>query len=179
MRWCLLLLLIGCTDLGEFSSNPDKVYRGTITGTDEVDCPEGTTCSFIRRGFAVETVLELDFDPQSPEPGTLTTLDEPCGLTLDGERLHRIPPLEHDTLSLFDFPGEARLRNYMFALAPESGPLAGRDGMAFVSLIRGGDIEVRVVVGSGQNDCDPDDCAAIAAGGCDYFGLFRTRRRDR
>ena len=61
-----------------------------------------------------------------------------------------------------------------------SGPLAGRDVLAFVSLLRSERIEVRILAGSGQNACDPDpaDCDQINAGGCDYFGVFSLDRED-
>lgn len=179
MRFVWIVLLFGCTDLGEFATNGDVVYRGGVIGTDDPNCDPGTSCSFIRRGFAVDTRLQLEFDPEMPEPGTLTTSGEPCGPTLDGAVLRSIPPLDHDQLGEFDFPGEARLKNYMYVVTPTSGPLAGRDAMAFVSLIRGGGIEVRFVAGSGQRDCDPDDCAAIGSGACDYFGVWRTSREPR
>lgn len=176
----LLTLLMACTELGEFATDADSVYRGGVVGTDDPDCTPGTACAFIRRGFAVDTELELDFDPAMLDtPGTLTTINEPCGPTLDGATLQSIAPLEHDQLADFDFPGEARLRNYMYVVTPTAGPLAGRDAMAFVSLIRGGGIEVRFIAGSGARQCDPNDCAAIAAGTCDFFGVFRTRRRSR
>lgn len=178
MRFAWLILLVACTDLGEFATNPDIVYRGGVTGTDELDCEAGTSCSFIRRGFAVDTQLELDFDPEMSAPGTLTTSGEPCGATLDGAALRPIVPLDHDQLGEFDFPGEARLKNYIYVVSPTTGPLAGRDAMAFVSLLRGGGIEVRFIAGAGQN-CDPSDCAAIASGTCDYFGFWRTSRERR
>ena len=44
--------------------------------------------------------------------------------------------------------------------------------MIFVSLVRSGEVEVRVIAGSGQTDCAPDDCAAFGAGACDFFGVF-------
>jgi hypothetical protein len=66
----------------------------------------------------------------------------------------------------------------MFVARPEEGPLAGRDAMVFLSLIRGGDIEVRVVAGPGLVICDPEDCAAINSGQCDYFGVFALHREQ-
>ena len=95
-----------------------------------------------------------------------------------GDLRERIEPLLHDQLSLLEIPGGARAKNFIFAMSPVSGPLAGRDVMAFVSLLRSERIEVRIIAGSGQNACDPDDCAQIEAGGCDYFGVFSLRRED-
>jgi len=48
--------------------------------------------------------------------------------------------------------------------------------MVFLSLLRGGNIEVRVVAGPGLVICDPADCGAIDSGQCDYFGVFSLRR---
>ncbi|MCA9580743.1 MAG: hypothetical protein KC416_03045 [Myxococcales bacterium] len=80
--------------------------------------------------------------------------------TFDTTPLEYIAPLEHDNLSLFDFPGGGRLRNYIFAATPLTGPLQGRDPLVFVSLMENESVEVRVVVGPG-----------------DYFGVFRLRRQ--
>ena len=49
----------------------------------------------------------------------------------------------------------------------------GRDVLAIVSLLRGREVEVRILAGSGANLCDPSDCAALGTQRCDYFGLFR------
>ena len=88
------------------------------------------------------------------------------------------PPLAHDQLGLYEFPGGGRVRNYMFVARPDAGPLSGRDVMVFVSLLRGGNIEVRLVAGPGLEMCDPSDCAEIDAGGCDYFGVFGLHRES-
>ncbi len=175
------IALSGCTDLGEYALQDGEIFRGEVIGDDEGTCVTGTVCSFIRRGFGDDTVLELDFDPTEPagSPGTLTTLGEPCGATCDATPRGPIAPLAHDQLSLYDFPGPARVRNFIYALQPTSGPLVGRDPLAFVSLLRGGDIEVRIVAGAGLTDCAADDCAAFATGGCDYFGVFQVRRTPR
>ncbi len=74
------------------------------------------------------------------------------------------------------FPGGGRIRNYMFVARPDSGPLAGRDAMVFLSLLRGGNVEVRLIAGPGLDICDPGDCATIDAGECDYFGVFGLSR---
>ena len=173
------LLTGACSELGEFATDGETVYRGRVVGTDSPECDPGTSCSFIRRGFAVDTQIELELDPEVTNSGRITTTGEPCGPTLEGAVLQSIPALDHDQLGELDFPGEARLRNYMFVVRPTTGPLAGRDAMAVVSLIRGGGIEVRFIAGSSQNDCDPNDCAALASGMCDFFGVFRTRRERR
>ena len=70
------------------------------------------------------------------------------------------------------------MRNLVYALRPSRGPLAGRDAMAFISLMRDGDVEVRILAGSGTSDCDPEACPALATGQCDFFGVFRLGREE-
>lgn len=172
----------GCEDLSQFRAVGDEVFRGRVVGQNEVDCVAGEPCAFIRRGFSEASVVELTFDPTqaTSAPGTITTSGETCGPTFTDEPLRPIPALLHDQLSLYDFPGEGRLRNYMFALKPTSGPLAGRDAIAFVSLLRSGDLELRILSGAGTQDCSTDpDCTRYLAGECDYFGVFHLERTRR
>lgn len=179
---CILIVLWGCDTLGEFSTDEGEVYRGEIAGVnDPLNCPDGIDCSFIRRGFASGVTLDLTFDPdrQYDEPGSISTSGEDCGPTFTGTALLPIAPLAHDQLGLYDFPGGGRVRNFMYVARPESGPLAGRDAMAFISLIRGGNIEVRVIAGPGSIICDPADCAELDSGQCDYFGVFILQREQR
>ncbi len=177
---CAMLLCASCEGLGEFTTGPGEVYRGPIAGAPEVDdCPAGVTdCSFIRRSFPVDTVLDLTFEPElaAVDPGTITTSGEACGPTFDDTPLLPIVPLAHDQLSLYDFPGSGRARNYIFVARPTGGPLAGRDAMVFLSLVRGGNIEVRIIAGPGNEICDPTDCATLSTGACDFFGLFQVTR---
>ncbi len=183
LGWWLWVLIatVGCDSLSEFSTGDGKIYTGSIAGVnDPTNCPGGIDCSFIRRGFPYGTTLDLRFDPfsVSDNPGTISTRDENCGATFDNTPLLPIPPLAHDELGLYEFPGGGRLRNYMFVARPETGPLAGRDAMVFLSLIRGGSIEVRVVAGPGLVICDPSDCATLDAGECDFFGFFSLGREQ-
>jgi hypothetical protein len=178
---CILFALWGCDTLGEFRTDESEVYRGDIAGVnDPLNCPDGIDCSFIRRGFPSGVTLDLTFDPdrQYDEPGMISTDGEDCGPTFAQTPLLPIAPLAHDQLGLYDFPGGGRVRNYMFVARPESGPLAGRDAMVFISLIRGGDIEVRVIAGPGSIICDPADCAELDSGQCDYFGVFTLKREQ-
>ena len=155
MRWVapLLLLLCGCDDLGGYTTGPGEAYVGTVVGVEDPPV--------LRRGFAAETELRMTFDPQraaSPTdpPGTITTSD---GSLVD-VLLEPIVPLTHDALSDYEIPSGSRVRNYIFVLRPTEGPLAGREPMAFVSLMRDGRVEVRVIAGTGSRDGD-------------YFGLWR------
>jgi len=196
---CVLVAALGCDTLGEFSTAEGEVYRGEILGVNDPtvcpvteDKPHGIDCSFIRRGFPYGVTLDLTFDPerQYENPGTISTDGERCSpATFTDTPLLPIPPLAHDQLGLYEFPGGGRIRNYMFVVRPEAGPLAGRDAMVFLSLIRGGNIEVRVVAGPGSCDpdddpddcdniCDPDDCDEINSGQCDYFGVFALHREQ-
>ena len=175
----VLVLVLGCDSLSEFDASDGEIYTGNIAGVnDPTNCPGGIDCSFIRRGFPYGTTLDLQFDPYGVDdnPGTITTRGEDCDATFDNTPLLPIPPLAHDQLGLYEFPGSGRLRNYMFVARPETGPLAGRDAMVFLSLIRGGSIEVRVVAGPDLVICDPSDCAELDAGQCDFFGFFSLGR---
>ncbi|MEM7135554.1 MAG: hypothetical protein AAF500_03195 [Myxococcota bacterium] len=175
----VVLAVFGCDSLSEFNTGDDEIYTGAVAGVNDPEvCPDDVDCSFIRRGFPFGTSLDLRFDPFSAfdDPGAISTRGEACAPTFEDTPLLPIPPLAHDQLGLYEIPGRGRLRNYMFVARPESGPLAGRDAMVFMSLIRGGSIEVRVVAGSGLTICDPNDCAELEAGDCDFYGFFSLDR---
>jgi len=179
---CVLVAALGCDPYGDFSTGSREIYRGEILGVnDPENCPNGIDCSFVRRGFPSGVTLDLTFDAeaQSEIPGAMSTSGENCGPTFSDTPLLSIPPLAHDQLGLYEFPGGGRIRNYIFVARPDSGPLAGRDAMVFLSLIRGGDIEVRVVAGPGIVICDPADCDLINSGQCDFFGVFTLKMEER
>lgn len=178
----LAVLGMACDSLTEFSTDESEIYTGLIAGVNDPEvCPPDIDCSFIRRGFPSGVTLDMTFNPYAiyEDPGTITTVGEDCAATFDGTPLLPIPPLAHDELGLYEFPGSGRLRNYMFIARPATGALAGRDAMVFVSLIRGGAIEVRIVAGPGLVICDPSDCATLEAGDCDFFGFFTLQRTGR
>lgn len=175
----------GCTSLDDYRATASDPYLGVVLGQSDSSCDAGVGCSFLRRGFrsGTELVLTLDPDNFQSTPGTLSTrlsdgTPEPCMPTFDSEPLLPVAPLAHDSLSQLQFPGDGRLRTYVFAISPSTGPLANRDAYAFVSLMRGGDVEVRILAGSGADVCAPNDCAAYAAGSCDFFGVFHLRREQ-
>lgn len=155
------LVLVGCDDLSRFDTDAGGLYRGEVVGDE--------TVSFIRRGFAPHTELELEFHPLDADganPGAITTYSpDGSAPVFDHVRLQAIAPLQHDLLSEYQFPGGGRLRNYVFVTRPTSGPLAGREPMVFVSLLDDGSVEVRIVAGAGDESRG------------DHFGLFRLRRR--
>jgi len=159
---CLLSLASGCESLDRFRTDPHAVFHGTVTGD--------TTDSFIRRGFPPGTTLDLEFDPtmaQGPSAGTITTLSPDGTAYFDRTELRVIESLEHDLLSQYDFPGAGRIRNYAYVARPETGSLAGRDVMVFLSLMQDGTVEVRVIAGTGDESRG------------DVFGLFRVARMVR
>ena len=171
---CFAMLSLGCEDLGEFKTGPEQVFRGEVIGSDSVDSNE----SFIRRGLASHTVLELRFNPAAsgvpvpqdagpepqrrPVPGMLHSYVCPAGKStcdpserspgvFDHAPLVAIDGLAHDTLSQYTFPGGGRLRNYMFSVHFTSQTDDGpvpRDAMIFVSLMQTGRVEVRVIAPS-------------------------------
>ena len=138
---------LGCSDVSSYEGE----YEGGVVGTDDSACSDGS-CSFIRRGFPAGTTLTLVFDPD-PVDGArhITTSDG----AFDTTPLEEIEPLAHDQLSLYDFPGGARVRNLIYVTKQTHGPLRGREPMVFVSLMENDDVEVRVLAGAG-----------------DYFGVF-------
>lgn len=145
--------------------DPDlaEIEPGTLTTDDEayrcVDGPVAVDSRCIDEdGFGVENVC----------PRT-------SGRTFDATPMVPIIPLEHDHLGEYELPGVGRLKNYIFAARPESGPFQGRDLMVFLSLMRDGGTEVRIVSGQGE-DCGTDLCREMTE--CQLFGLFRLRLRS-
>lgn len=156
--------LSACDDLSRFATGDDSVFAGSVVG-EEAD-------SFVRRGFAPATTMELEFDPRTsdvPIAGSITTSPDPITgeRVFDATSLESIAPLQHDLLSEYDFPGGGRVQNYLYVARPSAGPLVGRDVMIFLSLLDDGSAELRVVAGTG------DDARG------DHFGVFRLRRRQR
>lgn len=161
-----LILMTGCTDLSGYAAGPDDPYRGRVVGVEDPPV--------LRRGFDAETELTLSFDPR-----LATSLEEPPGrvTTSDGSLtdvpLEPIIQLTHDALSEYEIPAGGRVRNYIFVLRPDAGPLAGREPFVFLSLMNEGTVEVRIIAGGGDAPvaCEPPDP-------CPYFGLWRLRRED-
>ncbi len=175
------LACAACTDLSSFRTGPGEAYVGRVIGLDDATACDGGTCSVFRRGFTAGSELAMRFDPTLARttPGSISTTGQSCGAEVFVDTpLLPIPALEEDQLALYDFPGGGRIRNYVFALAPTSGPLAGRDAVAFVSLLRDGHVEVRILSGSGVDECASSECARFASGDCDFYGVFRTGKQE-
>src|SRR5690606_22759218 len=107
--------------------------------------------TFVRSCFSQKTRATLQFDPDRAV-GDVSLL--PVGArnwlstsdhTFERTPLEPIQRLAHDQLSLFDFPGPRRLRNYMLLARPAAGPLAHRDALVVVSLLENGRVELRII----------------------------------
>lgn len=166
------LAAFGCTDLNDFRGS----YSGVVVGgidEDDPDCMDPAGCSFIRRGFPAGMTLGLTGfvpPPAVEEIGTLTSTgyDSTGTEAFTDAQLRLMPVLEHDQLSLYDFPGAVRVRNYIFVTQSHPmGPLQGENVMVFVSLINEDEIEVRLLAGARLTPPALDE----------HFGLFRMKRQ--
>jgi hypothetical protein len=181
----LVWALAGCDNLNDFS------------GEFELTILNG---NFVRSCFAPNTEATLSFDP-SLATGDLSTvplerrnwLDTTDG-TFTHTQLEPVRKLEEDQLSLFDFPGPQKLRNYIMLARPTSGPLQDRDAFVVISLLDEKNVEVRVIARTGDSTqpcaVDADGGAALVedagdasmssgviAGPREYFGIFRPRSK--
>jgi hypothetical protein len=154
-----LAFSFGCESYARFRADGTAVFRGTVYGDGEA--------SFLRRGFPAGSVAEILFDPdaaQRASAGSITVTTPEDVAVLDAVTLETIQPLAHDMLSEYSFPGAGRIQNFLFLARPTEGPLMGREVMVFLSLMESGEMELRVIAGTGDE----------AHG--DVFGVFRLRR---
>ncbi len=145
-----LPLLAACNDLSEYSSGKGH-YEGTVT-----------TGTFVRAGFddIARACVKLDTDRLQDLPGTIGTSD---GRIPKDTPLRPIPQSYHDPVSTLNF-GSEREKSLLYAARTKD----GSDAFVFVSLMKGGSIEVRVLRG-----------APTAAGpGDQLFGVF-SMQKDR
>ena|SRR5260221_112822 len=126
-------LAVGCKDVSRFSTAPGESYCGTIVGA-----------PFVRRGFPEKVRLRMTFDADhlADAPGTLSTDD----LLLTNTPMRPLPELINDPLWTLTF-GEGRDKNVLFAVDPTD-PAKGPAIMAVISLMHGGDAEVRLMRGA-------------------------------
>jgi hypothetical protein len=180
--------LVACDALSEFRTKPGEVFHGQVVGSDDED-----RRSFIRRGIASHTLMDLTFDPALAAPddeqsvesaGTLTTyrceqdaLPCPASAKTEGDfdraKLEPIPELTHDALGLYELPDGRRLRNYLLGARFESTDNDGsvqRHASVYVSLLDEGDIEVRVIAPSILADEGHERFSAM-------FGVFSLSRQ--
>lgn len=132
------LSLTACTDTNEYTTSPGECYHGKIKSSD-----------FIRSGFKSDVKLWMTLDVDSLAQGIagntkLTTSD---GAFMDAPVL-QMPQLQHDSLSLFSFPG-GQVRSYLGYAKPSEGLPA----TVVISLMEHGDVEVRLM----RPDLDDDD----------------------
>jgi len=186
--------LTACDDLEAFRTGPDEVFYGDVIGSE----PDVDTPSFIRRGFAPGTELEVTFDPSlavtftglegegTSEPaGTLHSYrcpeemprcdeDDRTQGHFDHAELQPIPGLVHDALSQYDFPGGGRLKNFLFEarfVTDDADGSVQRHAMVFVSLMESGRMEVRVIAPPVVDDDGETERQPA------LFGVFRLRKR--
>lgn len=150
-RVCIAVTFLAtesCQELSSYKNNGDH-YEGLIT--------QGT---FVRTGFgeAVRMCLTLDTDKLQQEPGELRTSD---GSFKTGAALRAVPQTFHDPVSTFNF-GHGREKNYLYFTRISD----GSDALAVLSLMKGGDVEVRVMRGA------PGDGTAATQ----LFGVFPLKR---
>jgi hypothetical protein len=148
-----MLALSACRDIGRFSTAPGESYCGRL-----VDA------SFVRRGFVGTPRVRMTFDADhlGDAPGLLSTDDQ----LLSNVPMRPLPELSNDPLSTFNF-GEGRDKNLLFAVDPND-PANGPTITVVVSLMHGGDSEVRLVRGAPAVDGGATD----ASDGTPLFGVF-------
>jgi hypothetical protein len=133
---CLLVLLAApaCRDLTRFSTTSGDRFEGNVVPSD-----------FVRAGVDDSTrlCLALDSDHLQDTPGSLSTSD---GRFREAP-LRPIPQLWHDPLSTFEF-GAGRIKNLIYAAAPNADAGDTTDVLVFVSLMDSGSIEVRLLRGA-------------------------------
>ena len=191
----LVAPLAGCTSLDAIGAGSGRVCRGAVVGTSDA--------AFIRRGFCESVTLELAFRPFVPErcrglplgDSTFEALLSTSDGAFDCAPVRIVGPVEHDLLGCFDFPGEQRLENKLYAVrrtrgpedgsvrvCAESGPErfdaeapCGQDATLYVSFLESGGLEARVLAGAGSSStgerCGGDTPAYST--GRDLFGVFR------
>jgi hypothetical protein len=152
----LALLGSGCDDPERFTTEPGEAYCGNVV--------QGT---FVRSGFgpAVQMRLTFDVDRLESGPGALSTSD---GL-LQEASLRPLEPFFHDALSSMQF-GEGRERSLLYFVDPVGG---GAPLTAFLSLMEGGDVEVRLL----RAEPPPPPETPPEAAPAPLFGVFPLKRR--
>lgn len=164
----LMAVALGCSDLDDFRTDGNEVFRGQIAGS-EISESGDSEPPFIRSGFPSYTEMDLRFDPHlvDTEPGAITTRDtvDQSDGHFGNTALEPIRPLAHDPLTQYTFPGGGRVRNYIFGAHIADEP---RSALVFISLMEDGDIEVRVIA--------PSATSAQGEAIEELFGVFRLKR---
>ncbi|MCU0686488.1 MAG: hypothetical protein MUF34_30290 [Polyangiaceae bacterium] len=152
----LALVGSGCDDPERFTTEGNESYCGYVV--------QG---AFVRSGFGPAVQMRLSFDAALVEtgPGTLTTSD---GLLAEAP-LRPLAPFFHDALSSMQF-GEGRERSLLYFVDPVAG---GPPLTALISLMEGGDVEVRLMRAepAPPPDVPPESVTAP------LFGVFPLKKR--
>jgi hypothetical protein len=147
---CLLAVaaLAGCTDLSSYSTTSTKQYAGCVVGAD-----------FVLAGVSptTELCMTLDANNLQTTPGTVSSTDGRFLAT----PLRPIPQIWSDPLSTFNF-GEGRTKNLLYMASPSADAGGGGDITVIVSLMQGGNVELRLL--RGAPPVGPGDAAAPASG---------------
>lgn len=144
--------LSACKDVSSFDTHDDH-YEGTVVASD-----------FVRAGVDPGTrlCLTLNTDRLEQSPGVITSSDH----RFNGTALRPIPQAFHDPISTLAF-GDGRARNLLYVASA-----AGGDVTVIVSLMQGGDVEVRTLRGAPGGAIDAGSTAENVFG---VFELTRTR----
>jgi hypothetical protein len=167
----LALGVSGCRDLERWELSDDETFCGSLVSAplfQEGLLPEGTPPALRMR-------LDLDVQQLATRPGHITTDDASRGLCrAEGKALFDTAPLRtvaealHDPISTASL-GEGRDQN-VFAYVDSS---CGHNMLAVVSLMSGGDVEVRLF----KPAAEPGEGTAQADR--PGFGLFVLSRKPK
>ena len=149
--------LCACTDLSSYSTTSKKQYVGCVVPADFVLAGIGSTTGLC---------LTLNATQLQTSPGTLTSTDG----RFQSTPLRPIPQLWNDPLSTFNF-GEGRTKNLLYMATP-SVDGGGGDITVVVSLMEGGDVEVRLLRGAPPQVVPIGDAGSAAE---NLFGVFPLR----
>lgn len=161
------LCILVAASLAWLGSGCDNPERFTTEGNESY-CGYVVQGAFVRSGFGPAVQMRLSFDAARVEsgPGTLSTSDG----TLVEAPLRPLAPFFHDALSSLQF-GEGRERSLLYFVDPAAG---GPPLTALVSLMEGGDVEVRLLRAepAPPPDVPPESVPAP------LFGVFPLKRRQ-
>jgi hypothetical protein len=164
---CAALASAGCRDLSSFSTNGDS-FVGPVIAAPFVLAGVGSDGGLL--GDSVNVCLTLDTNHLQDAPGTLSTSDG----RFQSVPLRPIPQIWQDPLSSLTF-GEGRLKNLVYVVGASTpfGDGNGNDVIAVVSLMQGGDIEVRLIRGAPNAALDGGTPPAPAGNLFAVFDLVR------
>ncbi len=149
-----LVLVLGCDDVGDFSTKSGECYRGEIGRAEYVRS----------ESFQPDSELTLVLDADALGRGSIgTTISTNNGI-FDKTPVTQMAELSHDSLSMLQFPG-GRVHNYLAYARPDSGSPA----TVVISLMENKEVEVRIL----RPDLEPEDQEDTA-----LFGIFKLVRKE-